>query len=39
MQKHLHMKRRGKADCSDYPSHFTHLEERRKRDINLGALK
>lgn len=38
MQKHLNMKRRGRADCSNYPR-FSHLEEQRKSDINLGTSK
>lgn len=36
MQKHLNMKRRGRADCSDYPCH---LEEQRKCHISLETFK
>lgn len=38
MQKHLNMKKRGRADCSDYLC-FSYLEEQRKCHINLETSK
>lgn len=38
MQKHLNMKKRGRADCSDY-SFFSYLEEQRECHISLETFK